>query len=127
MIPINIQVSRSKAKVKPISHVGKGEGALVFYKHLFFYDCFINPFENSEKILLSDLHFRFCSILLIVACRNHGHDMKKNVLISGTTCILFDMMFLKMYTICWDNLVTWINVFTASPDLFAVRVLLFCL
>ena len=36
MIPIDIQVSRSKVKVKPILYM-LGKGALVFYKHLYFF------------------------------------------------------------------------------------------
>ena len=79
MIPIDIQVSRSKAKVKPISHMlGKGRGISVLQTSIFIIVSLINPFENhSEKILLSDLHFRFCSILLMVACRNRGNNMKR--------------------------------------------------
>ena len=39
MIPIDIQVSGSMSKVKPILYILE-KGALMFYKHLYFYkDC----------------------------------------------------------------------------------------
>ena len=44
MIPIAIQVSRSKVKVKPILYM-LGKGALVFYKHLY-----LGTFINISKI-----------------------------------------------------------------------------
>ena len=59
MIPIDIQVNRSRSKVKPIIHM-LGKGALVFTKHLYFINCCINC-EAHNKLPVS---FCFESVFL---------------------------------------------------------------
>ena len=51
MTPIDIQVSRSKVKVKGQAYslyVGEGGGGLVFYKHLYFKSDLINSMDRMR-------------------------------------------------------------------------------
>ena len=76
MIPIDIQVSRSKVKVKGqaySSYVGEGGGgAFVFYKQLYFWKIW----KNIEFHYTRDRSWTMCTLYVLVIYINKICDCK---------------------------------------------------
>ena len=78
MTPIDIQVSRSKVRVKGQAYslyVGDG-GALVFYKHLYFYFVIIDPHSSKlEKALANEIKHDILQVIILFLMKAGWENM----------------------------------------------------